>query len=58
MPSTITLSEEQVNQAIHYDLTKSITSACNLAQSIASMVTEALERIADNLEEVNEKLDD
>lgn len=43
MSLTITLSDEQVNQAIHYDLTKSITSACNLAQSIAVMVVEATE---------------
>lgn len=40
MTLTITLSEEQVNQAIHYGKTRSITSACNLAQSIATMVEE------------------
>ena len=38
MRLTITLSDEQVNQAIHYGKTKSITSACNLAQSIYSML--------------------
>lgn len=34
----ITLTEEQVNQLKHYKETKSITTACNLVQSIVAML--------------------
>ena len=34
----IKLSEEQINQVIHFCKTKSITSAVNFTQSIASML--------------------
>ena len=37
MPLTITISDEQVDQIIHYGKTKSITSACNVVQSLATM---------------------
>lgn len=38
MRITITLSDEQVNQAIHYDMTKSITVACSLATSLVEQL--------------------
>ena len=38
----IELSTEQVNQIIHYDNTKSIATACNLAQSLVDKVLENL----------------
>lgn len=47
MALTITLSDEQLNQAIHYSKTKSIESACNFTQSVASML-----EVIDNLQEL------
>ena len=38
----IELSTEQVNQIIHYDNTKSIVTACNIAQSLVDKVLENL----------------
>lgn len=62
MKITLTLSDEQVNQAIHYGKTKSITSACNLTQSIASML-EAVDNLqtlieASGYDKVLKKLED
>ena len=38
----IELSTEQVNQILHYEQTKSIATACNLAQSLVDNVIEKL----------------
>lgn len=36
----IKLSEEQINMILDYDRTRSVTSACNLALSLANQVLE------------------
>lgn len=38
MKFTINLSKEQVKQLIHYDETKSITTACNFTTSVVEYV--------------------
>lgn len=38
----IELSTEQVNQILHYEQTKSIATACNIAQSLVDNVIEKL----------------
>ena len=38
MKVTLTLSEEQFNQLIHYSQTKSITTACNFVQSLVAQL--------------------
>ena len=38
MKVTLTLSEEQINQLIHYSQTKSITTACNFVQSLVAQI--------------------
>ena len=38
----IELSTEQVNQILHYEQTKSIVTACNIAQSLVDNVIEKL----------------
>ena len=38
MKITLTLSEEQFNQLIHYSKTKSITTACNFVQSLVAQL--------------------
>ena len=62
MPLTITLSDEQVDQIIHYSKTKSITSACNVVQSLATMF-ETCEKLyelieASGYDKVLKKLED
>ena len=62
MSLTITLSDEQVGQIIHYGKTKSITSACNVVQSLAIMF-ETCEKLyelieASGYDNVLKKLDD
>ena len=37
---TITLTDEQINQIKHYKETKSITTACNLIQSLVAQLEE------------------
>lgn len=38
MKFTVSLSKEQVKQLIHYDETKSITTACNFTTSVVEYV--------------------
>ena len=45
----ITLSKEQLEQIYHYDKTKSVTTACNLARTLveAVLAKEAVEVISE-----------